>query len=401
MKNAIVSIFVFSCICLSCSQEHVYKKPVTKQTVSKPKPNPMPPPDPYVCGGYWICFNEHRFSAVSLKGPGNANIFPGAYGAAASSSDKAFFAGGHEEGSIGFVIQDVNIFELYTGRWIHEKLWTARSYLTGASVGDKVLFAGGTNIHSINPVYGSAPLTYYDIVDIFDADDYTHSFSLLGAARAYMASASADGKAFFIGGKTATGYYSKIDVFDLVNDIWYEIEMPRPRGFSAAAVVGDKIYIAGGKNDSGNLTIIDVYDYVNESWFSLEAPHEHPICTIGVLDERIFIAGGDGMNNNSVDIYDVKANSWRSDELSDSRYYIATASANNKLIFLGGQFSPTGEFSSKVDVYDGSSENWWTTNLNEGVSGVAATTSAERCVFLGFLFDNGNSLTQTLMVINP
>jgi N-acetylneuraminic acid mutarotase len=344
------------------------------------------------CPGQFFCFDSHNFGSVYYTSP---NAFPAAFGASASLGDNVFFAGGHEEGSIGFVMPDVNIFNNTTNQWFHSLLSVPRSHLTGASAGDKVLFAGGTNIASMIPVYGSVPLEYYDVVDIYHGESLASDIGFLSEKRGYMASVSTGTKAYFIGGKTLEGYSSKMDVYDAELNSWTVVEMPRVRGYSSAVVVSDKIYVCGGQNSDGNLTVTDVYDIGTGQWSSIQTPHERPIATAVALGDRIFLAGGDGESNNAVDIFNTVDGTWSSTGLSDSRSYIAGASATNKIIFFGGALS------RNIDVYDELSDSWTLAKLSEGVTGVAAASALDQCFFMAFLYEKGYSLTNSMIAIRP
>lgn len=346
------------------------------------------------CPGQFFCILSHQFASVRYT---PANSFPAAFGASASWGDRVYFAGGHEEGSIGFAMADVNVFVISQEKWYHTLLSVPRSHLAGASAGDKVLFAGGTNISSMNPVYGHAPLEYYDVVEIFDAKYHIKSATdHLSEKRAYLATVSTTTKAYFIGGKTLEGFSSKMDVYDAEQNTWTVVEMPRARGHAAAVSVSEKIYVFGGQGDSEkNLTVTDIYDIQAGEWSSIETPHEHPIAAGIALDDRIFMAGGDGKSNTAVDIYNTVDGTWRVANLSDSRYDIAVAAAGNKIIFFGGAFS------HDVDVYDQTRDSWSVATLSDGVTGVAAATANNQCFFMAFLYNSGNSLTNSMISILP
>lgn len=391
MTTRLINIGIPSLLLFCCSDPTVQPTTQTKQTKTENVVNTPFTDSP--CPGQFFCFLSHSFESVSYTAP---DAFPAAFGASASLGDKVFFAGGHEEGSIGFEMGDVNVFSITQQKWVHTILSVPRSHLGGASAGDKVLFAGGTNIATMNPVYGGAPLAYYDVVDIFDAKYLLPSISRLSEKRGFMATVSTATKAYFIGGKTLDGFSSKMDVYDAEHNTWTVVEMPRARAYCAAVSVADKIYVFGGQSyPKENLIITDIYDIQTGNWSSLRTPHEHPIAAGIALGDRIFIAGGDGASNTAVDIYNTIDSTWSSANLSDSRYNIAVAAAENKVIFFGGAFS------KNVDVYDELTDSWSVASLSDGVTGVAATISHDQCFFMAFLYDNGNALTNSMIVIRP
>lgn len=402
---------------LSCSKEEVIRKsPTSGPYINQPVDDDLE--RLITCDRYFFCLTEHNFRRVTN---GVVPYVPGAYGAAASAGDKVFFGGGHEEGTWGLVQADVNILNTKANAWAYRYLSVPRSYLSAASAGNKVLFAGGANIVSLNQTNGIAPywpLKYYDIVDIFDVEDYTQTYGTLSEARAYMASVSSEEKAFFIGGKTIyskiiygkiiDGFSSNMDIYDAESNQWSVVQMPRERAYAGAAISGGKIYIAGGQNAEGlfvlpfynNLKSVDIYDIESNEWFESETPHEHPYGVAIALDGKVYVAGGDGKQNNSVDIYNTFTGEWSSAELSDSRYDMAVGTVDGKIIFFGGRLSQVN-FSENVDVYDPSSNTWSVAKLISGASGVAVACVDRACFFTGLLYDNGNTIANQYIEILP
>jgi hypothetical protein len=378
-------------LCLTCINEDEKFK-LKKIPSSGPPANSQVFPGDTVCRGYWLCITEGNLNTGIL----GSYYVPGAFGAATSAYNKAFFAGGHEEGYIGSTLSSVLI--IYgTGGWDVAWLSLPRSHLAATSAGGKVFFAGGNNSYSTNPVYGygASGFQYYSTVDIFDAINHGRSYGTLSEERSDLAAVGAGNKAYFIGGKTMNGYSSKMDVYDVEHNEWHVVDMPRERGFAGAAVADDKIYILGGKNMDGNLTVVDVYDHTTGVWSEMEMPHEHPIAAVVAVNHKIVVAGGDGKQNKAVDIYDTSTSTWYSTELSDSRYNIAIAAANNKVIFFSGNFSPN------VDVYDIEQDTWTLAKLSSGVTGASATSGGDRCLFSGLLYSNGNAWVESVMFIWP
>lgn len=343
------------------------------------------------CNGYWFCLKNHSFKVVQNT---SVRYESGAFSTCASLKQKAFFAGGHEEGYIGFVQADLNIYDFSRERWEHLNLSVPRSHLASATAGNKILFAGGANVYSANPVYPSV-LEYYSTVDILDYDSYNTTVAQLSEMRGFLTSASAGNKAFFIGGKTIDGYSSKMDIYDASNGQWTVIDLPRERAYASAVVNGSKIYICGGSNGSGNLKIVDVYDYITSQWSTFTAPHDHFKASAISVGENLYLAGGNGSNEKFVDILTFGNNKWTSAELTDARFDIAVAAANGKVIFFGGNYS------FNVDVYDIASDKWSVAILSDGVTGVAAGSMDGKCIFTGFLYNKGNAITNGAIIIEP
>jgi len=130
-------------------------------------------------------------------------------------------------------------------------------------------------------------------------------------------------------------------------------------------------------------------------WSVLQAPNEHPHASVVTLNNKIFIAGGDGMANRSLDVFNTINNTWSTVQLSDARYDMAIGVANNKIIFLGGNYS------NKIDVYNDNTGALSSSLLSEGVTGVIAATLNDKCFFAGFLYQGGNAITNTVIIIQP
>lgn len=348
---------------------------------------------PNNCAGYWICLPNTGFSNVKFFGTPS---FIGAYGASASAGNKMYFAGGHEEGYIGGVLDAVVIYDVVATTWSERRLSVARSHLSGASSGNKVLFAGGNNFYTVwsPPPYGITP-EYYNTVDIFDINSSEPSTAHLSESRSNMASASSADKCFFIGGRTATGYSAKMDIYNAATGSWSVVDLPRARGDAGAVVVQNRVFVIGGKGSGEPYTVIDIYDLATQTWSTLEMPHTHPVASVALVNNRIVVAGGNGSTSKYVDIYDLVSTSWSSTELSDSRYGMAVAVANNKAIFLGGNYS------CNVDIFDGATGVWSLTHLNEGVTGLTGTSIQNKLGFTGILYSLGNAMVNTAIIIDP
>jgi len=152
------------------------------------------------CNGYWVCLSGGNFSSVTYTGPSN-QAFIGANGAAISTTNKIFFAGGHDEIIAGPTYGTIEVYNSDLNKWDVISLSTPRSHLAGAKAGNKVLFAGGQDGVAGAGGYGPKVSTYYDNIDIYDTASYSMTTGRLSEARANIASASIGNKAFFIGGK--------------------------------------------------------------------------------------------------------------------------------------------------------------------------------------------------------
>jgi hypothetical protein len=74
---------------------------------------------------------------------------------------------------------------------------------------------------------------------------------------------------------------------------------------------------------------------------------------------------------------------------------MASSVANNKIIFLGGNYS------DKIDIYNDNSGALSSSLLSEGVTGVTAGIVNNKSFFSGFLFQLGSDMTNTVIIIQP
>lgn len=360
-----------------------------------PPPPPPPPPNPLstTCNGYWICVSNTGLRNIFYTSAGGN--WPGAYGAVAVTADRVFFAGGHDEGHYGGPLSTLNSYNPSQNKWTSTySLSEPRSRLSGIAVGNKVLFAGGNDSRATYPVYTTISWRYSNLVDIFDVNSLTQTVASLSEARAYMAVVNCNNNAWFIGGKNNSRYSDRIDIYDPVANSWTQLSLPRPRAHAGATVIGNKIFIGGGKNETGNLTVVDVYDASSNQWSTLSAPNEHPYASVVSLNGKVFIAGGDGELNKSVDVYNTITRTWATGQLSNSRFDMAVGVANNKIVYMAGNYSPV------IDVYNDATATWTTGSAGNN-SGMVCGTLNDRCYFAGFLGDNGNTSIGTMIIIEP
>ncbi|MEE8469112.1 MAG: hypothetical protein V3T22_11695, partial [Planctomycetota bacterium] len=97
-----------------------------------------------------------------------------------------------------------------TGIWSTTQLSIARGWLAATTVGDKAIFAGGTD-----DIFAGPNGLYYDRVDIYDASSDTWSQDTLSVGRAYLTAATLRGRVMVAGGwRTPNESLSVIDIFD-------------------------------------------------------------------------------------------------------------------------------------------------------------------------------------------
>lgn len=343
--------------------------------------------------GDWVCVNVPSFSTTHSS----AENFYQAYGASATSQNKAYFAGGTDDFTpYGGSYDNGFEFDPESKSFRNFKLSVPRSFLAGEATGNKILFAGGEDVSW----YLNYPV--YNTVDIYDNQTLTHTVATLSEARSHLASASLGSQAFFIGGKRKVGFSDKMDIYNSTNNSWQVITMPHARGYAGAAIIGSKLYIAGGQNSNGNIRTIDVYEIQSGQWASLEAPNDHAFSSVVSINNKLIVAGGDGKNNKSADIYNTTTGQWSSVNLSSSRFKMAVATVKNKVVFLGGAYSFTGQYFSnetgEIDIYDDTTGGWAVGSVSPGVCGMMAASVGSQIIYVGFMWEN-NTTTNAMITL--
>ena len=100
---------------------------------------------------------------------------------------------------------------------------------------------------------------------------------------------------------------------------------------------------------------------------------------------KIVFAGGQGNGigvSTRVDIFDFLTNTWTTAELSQARYGIAPAVIGNKIFFAGG-YKDANRTSSRVDIYDVVANTWTTTELSQDRAEIVAGVAGNKVLFAG------------------
>ena len=126
-----------------------------------------------------------------------------------------------------------------------------------------------------------------------------------------------------MGGYDEHTVHTRTSIYSLKTKTWGEgPAMPIPRAlFCTVPLNTTHTFITGGENDQGWVVDSFIFDGVN--FHQVTAPQYLPYrgepgCALLASGEKVMVAGGlgpgghdpDGMALNSVEIYDVAANSW-------------------------------------------------------------------------------------------
>ena len=175
--------------------------------------------------------------------------------AAATVGTKAVFAGGFD----GFYPSAaVDIYDASTGHWSTTTLSQARDNLAMATVGTQAIFAGGiSNIANGGNNTGSAA------VDIFDASTGRWSTATLSQARTSMDVATVGTKVIFAGGLSGDSntLYAAVDIYDMSTGRWSTAILSQARDRTAVATSGTEAIFGGGMLLSAVSGAVDILTF--------------------------------------------------------------------------------------------------------------------------------------------
>ena len=182
--------------------------------------------------------------------------------------NKIFFAGGDISAAFS---SSVDIYDVVTNSWTKAELTLARRSLSIAVAGNKVLFAGG-----YYQVTTFSDFVFSNWVDIYDASTGSWSTATLSQARSDLTATTVGNKIYFAGGTdlwNPNDYdcTKSIDIFDASNNSWSTSSLAEAKGGHAAIAVGNKIYWAGGRTNTGNYPysscVVEIRDLSTQTLF--------------------------------------------------------------------------------------------------------------------------------------
>jgi len=341
-------------------------------------------------------FSQSAFASGLMHS--TANLSQERYWLAATTvGNKAIFAGGFYTISDVFYYSNVvDIYDTNTDSWSTATLSRGRRELSATQVGNKAMFAGG--------YYGdpSGGHHYSNIVDIYDANTNTWSTATLSKGRDSLAAATVGNKALFAGG--SDGHATDVvDIYDADTDTWSTAALSQARSHLAATTVGNKALFAGGGAYSD---VVDIYNADTDTWSTATLSQGRTCMSATALGSKAFFAGGSiiGGKSNVVDIYDAGTDTWSTAKLSQPRHDLSATTVGNKALFAGGV---DYGLSNIVDIYDADTDTWYTENLSQARAYPCATPVGIKALFAGGNAGGASSrvdiytITKTLSIVKP
>lgn len=275
------------------------------------------------------------------------------------NGDLLFCAGGWDYLSETSV-DEVSIFDLAQHQLLDfQQLSDGRVEMGAAAAGTKVIFAGGMHPSWNGVDYTCVPS---NVVDIYDVATQTWSATTLSDARAGMAVASLNGKAYFAGGYHGDGTYSdRVDIYDAATDTWTSATLSQPRAFYGGGVtIGGLVMFAGGITGQEQCSnVVDIHDPASDTWSVAHLSIAREGVQVAVAGHyALFAGGGCGVMNwyytsgsNAVDIYDADTHAWSTATMSAQRINFLAAGAGDQAFFIGGRNVSTNEVPTVVDIF--------------------------------------------------
>ena len=274
-------------------------------------------------------------------------------GGAGAAGGKILFAGGTGRVDIAgpvYMYNKVDIFDAVTGAKSNGKLSKARSNIAVGSSGNKVVFAGGWYWDMMYSVLPS------NNVDIYDASTGIWTKTTLSKKRENIGVATVGNKIIFAGGTGTMGDMKNVDVYDVSTNTWQTSMLPVARSAMRSAVVGTKAYFAGGP--SGAVNAVYIYNTLTNTWSTISMPTLLTGFSMSVINNKIYFAGGTipgtSIYSNLVQIYDPASGTWANEYLSLARTGVAAATVGLKGFFAGGTIVygyPYPVTTNRVDIY--------------------------------------------------
>ena len=231
----------------------------------------------------------------------------------------------------------------------------ARSEHPAVLLGEEVVVAGGF----IEVGVGRTGVT--PTVEAYSPDSDTwRDLPELPEARHHGMAAVVGGRAFFMGGYTASGDPST-SMWELLDDVWVDrTPLPEPVAAGAAIALGNDIHIVGGA--PGGLFLR--YDPEGGTWSRLPEPaREREHVAAVVLEGEIWAIAGRwaGEVFDTTEAFDPATQTWRAGpSLGEARSGFGAAVVDGAIVVAGGEvFSPDQALTS-VEILEPEDDQWAT-----------------------------------------
>ncbi|HEX6849617.1 MAG TPA: kelch repeat-containing protein [Chitinophagaceae bacterium] len=348
-----------------------------------------------------VCGNENRPTVnAQLISTGTLSE-PRSWISVAAAGDKILFNGGLGLPADCTGSNKVDMYDIANNTWsASERPWASSISGSGdfgmavAVAGSKVFFAGGDNLMGCTDWYGRISLTYDAATNQWDSLDNS---PVLGLG---IAGASVGNKILFAGG-TQGGYGNSItqevSIYNLSTNSWSSASLSEGRhGGHAAIAVNNNVYIIGGEGLNAFSSTMDIYDNVSNAWSTLSLQKARAYFGAIAVNNKLYVAGGRKQSGDNsaiceVEIIDLNTGTSVIEYLSRPAKWYMNLGQNivlkdNKIIFL--RFDG-GTDADKFDIYDINTNTWSIGVLPQAIPEDASVFSVNNTVFVAGGFVNG------------
>ncbi len=279
------------------------------------------------------------------------------------------------------VVGNLFVYENVGGTWETVSMPDTRNDYILASVGHKVMLAGGK-------IFGQAT----NKINVYNLETKEWSLDSFAVTRTGMRSITIGEQVFFVGGSAGnTGYSSQVDVYNNANNTWTTINLTQGRTNVSLALINDKLIVAGGQPSSSLTLFSDVVEYIDVNTLQVASgtlPDDVTNMRSAVIGNQMVLWGN---NYPLAYIFDAGTGQWTTYNLTPGLSqpgYSTGAILGNKLYFAGGNQIVASD--QTVFIYDGQTHQWTTDVLPNQRTESRAVAIANKVLFAGGVNFSGN-----------
>ena len=311
-----------------------------------------------------ICFNDRPIINAQLVPFGTLSGNRSQL-SLASAADKIVFAGGIVQNS-GRVVDDrtIDLYDLSTRSW-SLSIQTPHLNAGVAISGNKIFLAGGGYYYS----------DYYSAIDIYDAQNNIWERVSFSEAKTFVAGAAIGDKIIFAGGFKKSGDYfpnnfeNLVEIYEPATNSWSSVPLSEARGGITSAIINDKVYFAGGWNTAPSPKI-DIYNALTNTWSTSTLKFLKTAKTAIASGNKIYWTDG----GCKVEVLNVQTGSSSLESLSRSGE-IKCVVKDNKIVFI--RFG-----SRYFDIYDPAINSWSVGTLPEPIPQGAGVICVNNVIYI-------------------
>lgn len=261
-----------------------------------------------------------------------------------------------------------------------------------AVVAVAVTFLAGCGDATTGPVVGPELPLHSPLFSHAAAGTWTNTPNLsVGRHFLAAAAASSDGRVFVSGGLNAGAPLKLVEAYNPAADAWSEVApLPGDRFAHASVRAGDgRIYVIGGITGGGSTLTnsVESYDVSANSWTSVTSMSVvRGAPAAAVAGGKIYVTGGQsgpGVAETSGEVYDPAIDTWTPiASMATPRSLHALATGPDGRVYAIGGTNFNAVFIASVEAYDPETNTWTeVASLPSGRQGLGAATAADGHIY--------------------